>query len=319
MNFEKILKTSPAIEVLIRYAYWTSPFLREFLEKRKKILYKNSKNKEKQGFINFDKILEKLSMEGINSGEIIILHSAYSSLSDTGLSPLEICKKILTLLGPTGTLAAPAIPKFHNSPIGIDILSNSICEQLTTYDVINTPPWTGAIPAALMKIPGARRSRHPLNTMVAVGSEAENMMHHNIDGDLPLACGPQSSWKYCLDKNAKLVFIGADVAHSITMIHVAEDCYSSEWPIKNWYRDRRFLVIDNDFKKEIKVKERHPKWAINYAERTLAQDLLKHKIVKEFIIENVNISICESQNLINFLSDRRKTGYPYFYTSLNTK
>ena len=57
------------------------------------------------------------------------------------------------------------------------------------------------------------------------------------------------------------------------MIHVAEDLYENEWPVKDWYRNRQFRVIDNEFDKEVTIRERHPKWALFYAEREFSKDL----------------------------------------------
>src|SRR5437867_1997900 len=85
-----------------------------------------------------------------------------------------------------------------------------------------TPPprtWTGVLPTDLMKVPGAKRSLHPLNSVVAHGPHAEDMLRDNLTGERPFACGPGSSWDYCRQHAAKVVALGVDMAHSLTMIH----------------------------------------------------------------------------------------------------
>lgn len=245
-------------------------------------------------------------------GDILIVHSSAIALTRTGLTPLEICRKLIDYLGTEGTLAAPAIPLFREEPTGTDRLTDEICTKRLTYDVKRTPPWTGAVAKALMGIPGALRSRHPLNSMVAVGKHAVPMMEHNIDGNLPTACGMNSSWKYCSDRNAKVIFLGVDASHNMTMIHVAEDAWESQWPIKGWYRERKFAIKDAGVELNLTVRERCPKWSIYYAERTLQRDLQRHNVLKCRDIDGLKFSYCESQRLINFLNDRKSKNYPYW-------
>jgi aminoglycoside 3-N-acetyltransferase len=153
--------------------------------------------------------------------------------------------------------------------------------------------------------------------MVAIGRHAVEMMANNIDGILPTACGPNSSWKYCVDHNAKIVVLGADMAHSLTMIHVAEDSYEATWPVKDWYRVRMFEIIDRDFRKTISVRERRPKWSIHYSERTLHKDLRKLSIMSSCDIESLHIEFLESSRLLEFLNSRKQSGYPYFGVTTN--
>ena len=59
--------------------------------------------------------------------------------------------------------------------------------------------------------------------MAALGPLAEQIIKNNLDGYEPLPCGVNSSWKFCADNNAKILALGVDMAHSLTMIHVAEE------------------------------------------------------------------------------------------------
>jgi aminoglycoside 3-N-acetyltransferase len=242
----------------------------------------------------------------------MIVHASGLALRPTGLSPLEICAQLLDLLGPEGTLAMPAIPLYREEPTGPERLTDAICAKRLTYDVRKTPPWTGALPKALMSVVGAVRSRHPLNSMVAVGRHAVSMMQSNIAGGCPMACGPGSSWKFCADQNAIIVCLGVDTAHNLTMIHVAEDSWADQWPIPNWYRERMFHVKDGEFETDLTVLERRPHWAICYGERTLQKDLTAHGIIKVAFVGELRIEVCESAALIEFLNSRKFRGYPYW-------
>jgi len=153
--------------------------------------------------------------------------------------------------------------------------------------------------------------------MVAIGRHAAELMENNIDGHLPTGCGPNSSWKYSVDHNAKIVALGADMAHSLTMIHVAEDSYEAAWPVSDWYRLRKFEIIDRDFRRAISVRERRPKWAIHYGERTLQRELRNLGIMSSCEIESLHIEFLESSRLLEFLNSRKPSAYPYFGVTTN--
>jgi aminoglycoside 3-N-acetyltransferase len=304
---DKILSSSPWVEVFIKYMYWNFGFLYSLLSKRKpRVVLKNSVNK-------IDPILIKnYFKDRVADDSIFIVHSSSVALLPFGLKPKEIVDLIVDSIGSDGTLAMPAIPYFKEEPQGPERLSDNICSLKLVYDVNKTPAWTGALPNAMRMRSDAIRSKHPLNTMVAVGKHAFDMMQNNIEDFAPLACGLNSSWKYCADRNATIVCLGVDMSHSLTMIHVAEDCWVDEWPIKNWYRKRSFLIKDGTNLTELEVRERHPKWSINYAERTLQKDLVKHGILKIDYIGDVRVESCKSAELITFLHKRVGEGYPYF-------
>jgi aminoglycoside 3-N-acetyltransferase len=101
------------------------------------------------------------------------------------------------------------------------------------------------------------------------------------------------------------------------MIHVAEDCYVDTWPIAGWYRDRMFRVVDKTGERNITVRERHPKWAMHYAERTLARDLLRFGIQKCISISGIDVSVVDARNLLDFLNSRKASGYPYYMWKSN--
>lgn len=309
--YRNILSASPWLEVMVKSLYWRSSFVHGLLASKTRTR-KTGQPPPVFDSVAFSRITEALGTLSVGRTGVMIVHSSMSALAPTGLAQREICSELLTYLGPEGTLAMPAIPLFREEPSGPARLGDAICGQRLVYNVRRTPPWTGPLPKALMGMPGAVRSRHPLNTMVAVGPQAVAMMAHNIEGPLPMPCGPQSSWKFCADRDATIVCFGVDSSHSLTMIHVAEDCCSQEWPVANWYRQRLFHVKDGDFETDLTVLERHPRWAIKYAERTLQKDLLRLGIIQVREVGGIRIEVCSSAQLIDYLNSRRASAYPYW-------
>jgi aminoglycoside 3-N-acetyltransferase len=309
--YKHILGLSPWIEVIIKSLYWRSAFFHSLLSSKKKLINTKRINQPKVT-LGFSSIKKALNILNAGHTGIMIVHSSMKVLSTTNLTPDQICKELIDFLGPEGTLVMPAIPLYREEPVGLERLKDAICTKRIIYDVRRTKTWTGDLPKTLKGLPGAIRSRHPLNTLVAIGPQATKMMKHNIEGSLPKPCGPQSSWKYCADRDATIVCLGVDTAPSLTMLHVAEDCWPENWALKNWYRQRKFHVIDGDYKTDLNVLERHPRWSINFAPYTLQKDLLKLGIVKVAEIDGIRVESCSSAELINYLTSKRPSSYPYW-------
>lgn len=304
-----VLGLSPYLEVAVRRIYWSNASLINLATKIN--LRKEVKTKIVDE-TSLDNILEFLASNGVGSGALIVVHSSAEALKPTGKTPNQIIDELLALVGSTGTLAMPAFPKYKDQPTGIDRMTSKVDNLVLEYNVKKSIPWTGLLPYKLMRYPGAVRSLHPLNTMVAIGPLAETMMANNLLGEKPLPCGSNSSWNFCATHGAKIIALGVDLAHSLTMIHVAEDSYEETWPIDGWYRDRKFIIVDNDCKREVVVKERHPKWAMHFAERTLSKDLKREKLLASREINGILVEILDAGKLIEFLNGRKKSAYPYF-------
>lgn len=307
---KKLMGVHPSIEMVVRRIYRSSIF--------KDILVSKAKRKKQQIIesADFKKILEYLELSGIKKGDIVIVHSAYGALKRTGLTPVEIVDGLGSLVGTEGTLAMPVIRKYPESPKEEKALTTSVENILFTYDVQESKVWTGIIPKTLMLKKGACTSRFPLNTLTAIGADAKEMMANNLEGELPTPNGINSAWKFCADRNAWVISIGTDLTHSLTMIHTAEDIKKFDWPIKEWYRKKKFRIIDKDFTCEKIVLERHPRWGmLHFGERKLSRDLISKGIMKTGVVDGVLIEILRSKELIDFLNGKNYNGYPYFWVN----
>jgi aminoglycoside 3-N-acetyltransferase len=305
----RILSISPYVEISFRHLYWKAQSLLP-RHKAKALAQSRPTNRKP---VDFKAVTDHLAARGAGQGALLVIHSSAAALAATGMNEREIIASLQSLVGEEGTLALACIPVLKGQPTGLEYIFGDPSNLKLTYDVKRSPPWTGLLPFLLMKNPKAVRSRHPLNTLVAVGPLAEPMMAQNLDGDRPLPCGPQSSWAFCHDHGAKIVGLGVDLAQSLTMIHMSEDSHPDEWPIENWYRDRTFTLVDGNASKEIKVRERYPKFALNYGGYALVKDLRREGILHERSFGDVVISIIDAQALLRFLDGRRHTGYPFFF------
>lgn len=308
-GLNRLMGASPHIEMVVRRLYRSAMFnsmLQKFKGQRSKDTGNNS--------IDFEKILARIREIGVSHGDILIVHSGYRPLKGSGLSPSEIVNSLKDLVGDRGTLVMPVIRKYPESPPETESLTADVSDIKFTYDVQNSRVWTGIIPKTLMQMRGSLTSRFPLNTVTANGPHAAAMIANNLEGDLPTPNGAHSSWKYCTDHNAWVISLGVDMAHSLTMIHTAEDVKKERWPIDGWYRKKHFDIVDGDFKLSKTVLERHPKWGmLHYAERTLCVDMIESGLMRSEEVEGVVLESLRSQSLYDFLNSKNKNGYPYYW------
>lgn len=168
-----------------------------------------------------------------------------------------------------------------------------------------------------MKLPESRRSLHPLNTITAYGSAVKEIFANESIHNLDLPCGLNSTWAALAKLNSKIIMLGDDMAHSLTMIHVAEDCFEDSWPISDWYRYRNFTIVDQGIEYYVKVRERQPRWGMLYAERKLSFDLCSNGIAKSLRVGTLEVTVLESEALLDFLNSKKASGYPYYLVPLS--
>lgn len=305
----RTLETSPYLEVFIRRMYWRSPWLVRYAKRTGLGRARTSSAANRESLSKIEMFLEE---HGVSSGRLMVVHSSAEALRNCGYLPNEIVERLIRIVGADGTLAMPAFPRYREAPEGAEYMTADVSKLELVYDVKKTMPWTGVLPLKLMQMPGAVRSRHPVNSMVAIGPQAKAMMARNLQGDKPLPHGPQSSWKFCVDHGAIIVALGVDMAHSLTMIHVAEESYEDEWPVREWYRDRKFKVVDGEFSEKVVVRERDPRWALYFAERTLSRELKRAGLLISTSIDGILVEVIESKGLLEFLNERKARAYPYF-------
>lgn len=306
--FQKIVGISPTIEVLFRKLYWQNIKLMHQYKPKSSITSRNDT------IVSFDCILESLKNQGVANGDLLIVHSSYKALKPTNLSPDQIINALIKLIGEEGTLAMPVFRRFVEEPTLYDILSPKLPKVICTYNVKKSPIWTGILPITLSHRNESVISQSPINPLTAIGKFSKPMMENNLVGDLLLPHGENSCWKFCLDNHAIIVGLGIDLVHSLTMLRVYEECNPSSRPVKDWYEEREYKIIDNDFESSVKVLDRKHFWGIFYLPQIkLRKDLLKNNILKSSLVDGIPIETIDSQKLYLYFDEKNKKqrGYPY--------
>ena len=307
--YRRVALISPYVEVLLRRLYWKN------VGRMKRFNpYKSPARSEIPVHVDFEEILNYLRENGIGEGSLLIVHSSYDMLECTGLSPEQIVEELLKLVGPSGTLAMPAIRHYKGEPKFSEILTTNTDELVCKYNPRKTMISSGMLPYVMVKRVDSEVSLHPLNPMVAIGPLAKPMMEHNLDGDAPSPHGPGSSWKFCFDHHAMIVGLGVNLYHHNTICHIYEEAFGSpKWNDEEWYRRRKFIIVNGDAQKEVVVRERRPEWGmLRLAELNAKREFTKHKMIKEQTIGGIAVSIADSHKVIEIIDDIYQKGIVFY-------
>lgn len=292
-----IIGSSPYPELFIRRLYYSSTYFNKF----KKIKVKKENQVTTNPFL-FDQICKCINELGINKGDILIVHSSMDVLAPSGASTKQYIDMLLETVGECGTLVIPTFPLYNqrNEDLDVDI-----------YNPRKTLCWTGMLPNIFLRYPDVVRSKFPVNSLAAKGPHALEMMRHNLESDL--AHGKNSSWEYCINHHAKILFLGVDPSHSSTIVHTLEDLLDSEWPIKNWYEYKKYLVIDNNEEKLVTARIRRQYWSRYVTSFYRSHISKKNGYLKETSIDGITIGyISDSKQYIDFLNDQLNKGRLFF-------
>lgn len=309
--YNKIALTSPFIEVMLRKIYWNNI---RWLGKFNPHKTKGKNHTEK--YVDFEKVIEWLKQNGVGKGALLIVHSSYNALGCTSLGAEQIIDALLNLVGSEGTLAMPAIRRFKGEPKTQDILKTDMNDCVLTYKVKKTVVQSGALPYTMLRRKDSVVSHHPLNPLVAIGPLAKPMMEHNLEGDRPSPHGPNSCWKFCYDHDAFVVGLGIDLDHYNTISHINEEAFGNwKWSDEEWYRNRKFIIIDEEGNQEnVVVRERKPEWGmLRFAELNANRDRNASGLIKRTKIDD-EIVVCleKARDYVDYLQENNKKGKYYY-------
>lgn len=231
------------LEVLARRASVLSPKIKQFARKKYKKMLKSEENNAKSASSvtpekqkeNYRALLQYLDGLGICHGDILIVHTDMEVIKKTGATPKSLIEYLLQLVGEEGTLVFPSYP-ITTRP---DLFTGNDAEY-PLYDPKRTPSWTGIIPNVFCMYPDVIRSEFPYNSLAAKGPLAKEMMEQSLQATFPHE--QRSSWGYCIEHHAKILFLGAEMIRSNTLNHATEDYMGEEWPIADWYDTQTYRV-----------------------------------------------------------------------------
>jgi aminoglycoside 3-N-acetyltransferase len=169
-------------------------------------------------------LVDDLQRLGLPRGGVAIVHSGYRSLGAVEGGPAAVARGLLRAVGDAGTVLVPTFTSNLIDPYTWPVPPapaerERIMAAMSTFDPARSEPHhMGAVALALWRLPGARRSVHPITSWAAVGPRAEELTADHpredpegIDGPVGRACRADAS----------VLLIGVD-HDANTSIHLVE-------------------------------------------------------------------------------------------------
>ena len=149
-----------------------------------------------------------LELSGLRRQDTLLVHSSMKSIGQVEGRADTVLDALSDYLQDEGLLVFPTLT-----------WSNVNAEQ-PVYSVRDTPSVVGILPELFRQRPGVRRSLHPTHSVAALGRDAEDFVEGHERFDSPAALG--SPWDRLRQRRAKIMFIGASIAHN-TFLHGVEE------------------------------------------------------------------------------------------------
>ena len=181
------------------------------------------------GSLTQDNIVKTLRDLELTTGDLVCVHSSFSSLGYVEGGPPTVIKALEEVVGDSGTIMMPTFS------MGGSMLSYLESEEV--FDVSNTPSKVGVLTETFRNWPGVRRSLHPTNSVAAKGPLAKDL----LDGHQRSVCpfGLETPFGRLVASGAKILMINT---HIHSFLHHVQDLV--DFP--NLYLDgtRKTRVID---------------------------------------------------------------------------
>lgn len=151
-------------------------------------------------------IADGLRSLGVCEGDTVFVHASMRKFGHVEGEADAVIDALINVVGHGGTVAMP----------GFSFQLNPIPEP--TFDVRNTPTWTGKIYETFRTCEGVRRSHHVTHSVCALGARARELTAtHSVT-----PCGVESPFPKLAAWGAKIVFFGVSL-NCNTTFHAVEE------------------------------------------------------------------------------------------------
>lgn len=240
---------------------------------------------------------------GLQPGDSVMLHSAFSAHFGFAGSIEELTNAFLDAVNPSGNLLMVSLAYRTSS---LEYLS-----KLKQFDVRKTPSMMGLVSEYFRRRPGVVRSLHPTHPILVHGPDAESIVAAHSNCLYP--CGPGTPFDRLLELDGKVVFFNVEFA-VFTFFHYLEHMVSTDLPFP-LYTDRPMVVpvVDRDgghttvttyvYSREAIQRRRFP---------VLEAELRRRGLIKSRRIGNGEVLAIRVRDAVECVEDMRRHGR-YFY------
>lgn len=298
-------------ERLARQLYWSCPSLRRWRRSREKLAKPGRQQCRR------DELLQYLGDIGVKNGALAMVHTAIGGLeildersraqANTLAQAQMLLEDLLGLVGTDGTLVMPT-----NAMYQTDELESEI-EGVTTYDPRRSPCEVGLVNELFWRRKGVKRSLFPFNMLAACGPLADELLHDNLSERRPSPHGVDSGYCRISQRNGLVVSVGLPLRECITIAHVVEEV-RTDWPIKDFFTERRYRVVHDGTAKEWTVRLRRGEYAkFCHCRKKVGRDLVAEGIIHEASVGTVRVDWARAGEVYEFFWRKTaKRPYPYY-------
>lgn len=169
--------------------------------------------KERGHVVTKEMLVSQLKGIGIQKGDILLVHSSLSKMGYVEEGPKTVVDALLEAVGTEGHLLMPNSP---NASLQIDYIQN-----LTVFDVNESPSKLGAISEYFRKLPTSIRSEHPTEPVSCMGPNATYFVNEHFGKMTPY--GRTSPFYRVAEQGGKILYIGVTLDNAGTSLHTLED------------------------------------------------------------------------------------------------
>ncbi len=166
---------------------------------------------------------------GLQSGEMVFVHAAYSQMRSIRATPLEIIEMLCQITGEAGTVVMPTF--------SMRGFSQSYLDRHPWFDSRRTPAQTGFLPEVFRRMAGTERSLHPTHSVAARGAAAALVTADHDRCRTPF--DEHSPFHKLLERDAFILSLGSLTA--MTFRHLADHLIQDQIPFPI-YSDRETTV-----------------------------------------------------------------------------
>jgi aminoglycoside 3-N-acetyltransferase len=168
------------------------------------------------------RIAHDLRALGVAQGGLLMVHASLSALGPVAGGAGTVIAGLLEALGPEGTLVMPAFRDGVTLAGRHESAPREVMDRaratLAPYDPATTPTNCGAIAERFRRLPGVRRSAHPVCSVAALGPLAQRVVHPHA---VSWGTGPESPFARLTELDAQHLLLGVGFDR-LSLLHHAE-------------------------------------------------------------------------------------------------
>ncbi len=279
-------------------------------------------------------LLRYLGVIGVREGALVMAHTGVGGVeirdeghagpSNALVQAQTIIVGLLDSIGPGGTLVMPTHAAYQTEEAGAEEAGaeeagaeqseiDARQERIVTYDPRRTPCGVGLANELFWRRKGVKRSLFPFNMLAAHGPLADELLAGNLNERHPSPHGADSGYYRFCQKNGLVISIGVPLWNCLTMAHVVEEV-RTDWPIGNFFKERRYRVVENGEAREWTVRLRRDEFAqFAYCRKKMGRDLRAAGVIHEGHVGTLRVDWARAGEVFNFFWRKTaKRPYPYF-------